>query len=299
MSQDPQTSKYRFYSFGQVANNKPPSSDMIQVTPIEALTMLDGEIISAPMAAETKGTDASGIAYQTKVKTDNAIEAKWMPMRSNRRTAPDVRRGERVFIWQYADTDKYYWTETGWDDHLRKLETAIFSFSGTMDEAADSLDPVYCYSFEISTHTGNVTLRTSKANGEFCLYSMQFNTKDGRVLLTDELGNQFEMDSKKSVLQLLNADKTNIKIDKRTILFYAPDSITAKADKSMLLQTKSFKLVCDTYRLECSSGSVKGNMTFENPVVFNSTVRTEGKITANGGLDSPTVPVKGPTKTLN
>lgn len=296
---NPTQSQLRFYSIGLVANNKPLSTDIIQAAPIEALTMLDGELVSNPTDVETSGTDSQGSSYNTKVKMDNAVDAKWWPMNSNRRTAPDVRRGERVILWQYGDTDEFYWTETGWDDHLRKLETVIFSISATMDEEADSFDPNNCYSLEMSSHTGQITLRTSKANQEHCVYVIQINTKDGRILMTDDVGNEIELDSKNTMIQMTNADKTTWQLDKRKIYGYASDSMTVKTDNSMLFQTKDYKVVCQTYRLECSTGSVKGTMTFEDPVTFNQTVQATGKITANGGLDSPSVPINGPSDTLN
>jgi hypothetical protein len=297
-----QQSQLRIFSIGIVANNKPLSTDIIQATPIESLTMLDGDIISNPLDAETTGTDASGTSYSTKVKTDNAVDAKWLPMGSNRRTAPDVRRGERVLLWQYGDTDQYYWTDMGWDAHLRKLETVSMSFSATMDEEADSLDPNNCYSLEVSTHTGQITLRTSKANGEFCVYALQINTKEGRVLLTDELGNEFELDSKNTNIQLLNADKTIVQLTKRKIYMYAGDSIHAKAENSMLFQTNSYKIECQTYRLECNTGSVKGVMTFEDPVTFNQTVQVDGASTFNAPMTAKGItsssPIVGPSDTI-
>lgn len=302
----PTQSQLRFYSIGLVANNKPLSTDIIQATPIETLTMLDGELVSNPTDVETSGTDAKGSSYSTKVKMDNAVDAKWWPMNSNRRTAPDMRRGERVILWQYGDTDEFYWTETGWDDHLRKLETVIFSISATMDEEADSLDPNNCYSLEMSSHTGQITLRTSKANGEHCIYVIQLNTKDGRILLTDDVGNEFELDTKNTNIQMLNADKTLVQLNKRKIYMYAAESITGKADQSILFQTKDFKIECTDYKLisqsfrnECQTGTFIGQYTFQDAIKFSSTVETTGKITAKGGLDSPSVPINGPSDTLN
>lgn len=299
MDRDNQTSQLKLFSLGIVANNKALSSNIIKVTPIESLTMLDGELISEPTDVEAAGVDASGTSYSTKITTDNAIEAEWLPTDTNRRTAPDVRRGERVLIYQVADTDQYRWQSLNMDLKLRKLETVIYSFSGTADEEADSTDPDNCYSLEISTHTGQITLRTSKANEEHCVYAFQLNTKEGRALLTDDLGNEFEIDSKNTIIQLLNADKSLVKLNKLQIEMFAKDSITAIAKNSILFKTNNFKIDCSTYRLECATGSVKGTMTFENQVTFNQAVTTQGLVTANGGLNSPSVPIHGPTETLD
>lgn len=297
-------SALKFYSLAIVANNKALSSKIIQATPIEELTMLDGEIASIPIDHETEGLDAQGNTYSTKVKTDIAVEAEWLPMRgSNRRTPPDVRRGERVILWKYADVETLYWTSLGLDDHLRKLETAIYTFSGTADEDVDSLAPENCYSVEISTHTGQITLRTSKANDEFCVYALQINTKSGRVLLIDDIGNEFEFDSKNTLISFTNADKTTWQLDKQKIYGYAPDSITLKADQSILMQTQDYKIETQTYTLQSdtneiksSSTSVEGTVDFKGKVTFQQETEFKAKITAAGMVSS--APIQGPSDTI-
>ena len=90
---DFEASRLKIYSLGIVANNKALSSDEVEVTPIEPMQLIDGEIVSTPRDLETTGVDADGVTYNVKVTADNAIVAKWLPIGSNRRTAPDVRRG--------------------------------------------------------------------------------------------------------------------------------------------------------------------------------------------------------------
>ena len=303
------TSKLRFYSFGLVANNLPMSdpdnptegANRLQVTPIEQLTMLDGELGSIPAEQEVEGQDASGKSYISKVTSDTALEADWLPGLgvSNRRTAPNMRRGERVLLFSYADTDLYYWTDLGLDGHLRKLETAIYSWSGTSDEAIDGTKDGNCYSLEVSTHTGQMTLKTSKLNGEHCIYAIQLNTRDGQIWIVDDLDNEIVFDSKLTRIHFKNAEKTELALDKENIYGYASDSINFKSDKSMLFQTKAYRVTCDTYELKCDTGNVKGAMTFENTVKFKQQATFDAQIKADGGLRSQTQKVYGPTETLD
>lgn len=221
---------FKIVSIGIVAENKPMQSadgswcTTIQAAPIESQNMLDGELKSSPTAVETSGVDKSGQSFSAKAIVDATVEATWLPWGSNRKTAPDVRRGERVYLWQAANDDKYYWTVTGLDDHLRKLETVIFAFSATTEEGA-GLDIDKCYFIEVSTHSKAITLQTSSANGEPYEYTFQFNTAEGAVTLTDDVGNYFELDSEAQKLTLKNQAQSHVILDKTRINIKALDEI--------------------------------------------------------------------------
>ena len=292
-------SGFRLVSLALVANNKELGSGLIQATPIEKITMVDGELASLPYDQEVEGKDASEASYQAKVKVDLAVEAKWINMHgSNRSTPPDVRRGERVWLYQYADNADFYWTTAGLgDEKLRKLETVVYRFSGTADEEEDSTSPENSYVLEVSTHTGMVTFRTSKANDEFCVYAFQFNLKEGRVVLTDELGNEIVLNSKDTMISFTNAEGTKIELDKRKIFAFAPDSITLQADKSILMKTKDFKIETQNYTLKTSTNlidaansQIKGNVTAQGTWTFQQ------RIFANGMTSSASV--VGPSETI-
>lgn len=281
---DPKISQLHFYSLAIVANNKLLSSKLIEATPIEHLSLIDGEIASIPLERETKGKDSEGNEYTVKVTTDNAIQAKWLPFSgSNRKTAPDVRRGERVIIWQFADYNDFYWSTTGFDDHLRKLETATYAFSGTKDEEVDGTEPENSYTFEVSTHLGLVTLSTSKVNGEHCKYFFQFNAKEGRVILTDDIGNEFLLDSALTKIFLKNVDGTTVVLDKKRLMAFANDQISIKATNLISLSTKDLKI-------ETTTTDIKGKTTFQDEVEFKKTVKANG-ITS-------TAPIEGPSNTI-
>jgi hypothetical protein len=295
------SSALAIYSLGQVANNKSLGSNTISVTPIEKLTMLDGELVSNPVDRETTGTDVMGKTYQTKVTTDSAIEADWLPMNSNRVTAPDVRRGERVIIWKAADTNKFYWTETGWDDHLRKLETVVFQISATQDEEADSTAKDNSYYLYMSSHTKNITLKTSKANGEYCTYAFQFNLEDGIVTLTDDVGNEFSMDSKNAILYLKNRMESFLELNQEIITASAPDTMYIKAKNLVQVETEKLQVnapnsyfsgnVFVAEQLEVSDDTIlKANLKVSRTSTFG------GKMSANGITSS--APIQGPSNTI-
>lgn len=237
-------SKLRPYSIGIVASNKKLSSKTIDVTPVEELTMLDGELTANTVNLKATGKDANGRAYSSNVNTTVTIKADWLPMgSSNRFTAPDVRRGESVMIYQFGDADQYYWTTLKDDMKLRRLETVIYGFSGTSAEV-DSFNPSNCYFLEVSTHRGAVTFHTSTANGEPYAYDVQINTKEGSVTITDDAGNKFLLDSKVDRLVMQNSTGSMVDVNRANVIIAGKDTVQ--------IQTKAFNVVATNSVIEGS-----------------------------------------------
>lgn len=224
-------SKMRFYSIGIVAENKKLSSNEIEVTPIEELPFLDGELNSKGTEYKGSAQDVSGRHYETKVSTHVTIKAVWLRFGdANRLTSPDVRRGEAVMIFQFGDADKYYWITLKQDSNLRKLETVVWAISATRDEKA-ATDADHSYYLEMSSHTKMVHFHTSKADGEPFAYDIQINTKVGAILITDDAGNFISLDSSERRLEMKNSDGSHIDMDKTNLTITTTDSITMNTDK--------------------------------------------------------------------
>lgn len=254
-----QASKLQIYSVGIVAENKPLNTRVIEVTPMETLPLLGGEITPNSSVYSASAVDDKGAAYQVEATTAATVKATWLPMHSsNRLTAPDVRRGETVVLYRFADTDEFWWATLKDDLQLRKLETVIYAFSGTKDESA-APDATNTYFLEISTHKKLVSFHTSKADGEPFAYDVQFNTKDGTVLLTDDIGNYFALNSKERQLEMKNPDGTYLRIDKKNFMIEAPETISLKAKnithQATNIDIKATAIVQETSTLSEKSGS--------------------------------------------
>lgn len=217
---------FKIVSIGTVAENKALSSKVISVSPIEQLTMFNGEVRSNPVALETTGLDRNGNNFATSVATDNVVQATWLPFGSNRKTAPDVRRGERVLIWATADADQYYWTVTGMDDRLRKLETVVWAFSANPAESSAGDEFDNCYYLEMSTHNKSITLQTTTLNGEPYAYTCQFNLAEGAFILQDDDGNLVEIDSKEKRISLNNSANSKVDLKAGKIAISAPEEVS-------------------------------------------------------------------------
>lgn len=279
-------SKFHIYTVGRSAINKEPYTPLLEVLPIEALSYVDGEIKDNQEEMTVEGEDAFGQKYSDNVKTANTLQCTWFPFDSNRLTPPDIRRGERVLLWRYADTDKYYWTTTGLDDFLRRLETVVWAFSNTTDETVKKLTPDNCVYMEISTHLGIITLSTPKSHGEEFAYKLQLNYRKGIFIIMDDVGNYLEMDSNERSIILRNADGSILSLDKMVALL--------KTAKEINLDTKAYSLKCETavinakksYYLETPKIDFKASM-FKGTITtstFTGIVTTQGLLQIQGGM---------------
>lgn len=270
-----QTSKLRFYSIGIVAANKDLKSKIIEVVPTEEVPMLDGEINSDKNTIATKGEDSDGKSYHASLDMTNSIKAEWLPFcDSQRLTAPDVRRGESVVIYQFGDADKFYWTTLKNDNRLRKLETVIWAFSGTQKEDTGELTPETSYYLEVSTHKKMVTFHTSQANQEAFGYDIQINAKDSKVVITDTAGNEFLIDSPAQHVRLKNSAGSYAEIIKNVANFYASESINAK--------TSLYTVTADTVQMKSSGATTINAGSTANIRGDSSATFSGGKATVNG-----------------
>lgn len=294
-------SLFRVVSIGYAAENKPLTTSELEIYPAELMPYAHGELTNDQTEIKDSGTDGFDQKYTVKVSTSNCIRAKWLQWGSNRVTAPDVRRGERVLIWQYADADVYYWTSCGLDDFLRRLETVVWAFSNTKDESVKQLNPTNSYFIEVNTHKKHLTIHTCKSDGEPFAYTIQLNTKEGVFTLADDDSNYIEFDSAERKITAKNKDGSFITIDKRVIRAFAPDLIHMKtkaieahcdtfllnAASSITMNTKqttlssSASITMSTGAMTINAATLQGNI---GATIFTGTVMVQALLTASGGF---------------
>lgn len=250
-----QVSKLRFYSLGIVAENKLPSSKEVEITPIEDMPMLDGELAAVATDYNAKAKDALGSNYEDTVELTTTVKAKWFGMGAgNRITAPDVRRGEKVVLYKFGDTDKYFWMTQNEDLKLRKLETVIYAFSGTTNESAEMNADTF-YFIEISTHKKLITLHTSKDNGEPYGYDIQLDTGNGKLVVTDDVGNYVLLDSSQTQIVLRNVDETTFDMKGPNLDITVPQTYTVKCKDYKLDASGSVDIKSGTTKVQSSGGT--------------------------------------------
>lgn len=249
-----QISKLKFYSLGVVAENKLLSSKEVEVTPVEEMPMLDGELAPVAVDYNAKAVDKLGSSYESTVETTTTVKAKWLPIgAANRMSAPDVRRGEMVILYKFGDTDKYFWSTLNEDIKLRKLETVIYGYSATTNEGAEVNGDTY-YFIEISTHKKLITLHTSKDNGEPFTYDIQLDTANGKLVITDDVGNYILLDSAQSQIVLKNVDESVYDMRGPNLSISIPKTVSVKCTDYNTVCSNAFTVNAATISLGGSGG---------------------------------------------
>lgn len=275
----PIESLFHIHSFGYAAENKELDSMILEVYPVETIPYVDGEIVSFKDKITSEGEDADGNKYAVESLVSNSMKATWIPFGSNRRSAPDVRRGERLLLWRYGDVDQYYWSTCGLDDVLRRLETVFYAWSNTRDESVKVIDETNSYYFNISTHLKLVTFATTKSDGEPFAYTIQVNTKDGVITVADDIGNYIQLDSADKRITLENADGTTHVLDKLTARTYAKASITHETEGQYIVK-------CDTYTHDAKTSAkvtapittLDGKTKTTGDAVWDSAMTNQGHV---------------------
>lgn len=283
-------SKLFVRSIGRAAENIDGTKRELEIIPLEEVGYLDGEINTGRSEMTAEGVDSEGNVFSAKIETSNVIVAEWFPFGTNRLHPPNIRRGERVLLWQYADTDKYYWTSTGFDESVRRLETVVFRVSNSIDEADKQINPDNSYWAEMSTQHQHITLSTSKNNGEAFKYTFQFDTKNSRVTICDDANNFIEINSPEKKITLNNTDGTHIVLDKTNMKIHANDTIdiscktlNIKATDTTVNSSATTSISGGSTSINTSDTSFKGSSTtFDGPYTFLGSVAFKGSVTSNG-----------------
>lgn len=278
-------SKLKIYSLGLVAINKPLTTKEIEVTPIEDTPMLNGEINDDVTKYKAEAEDSKGSAYNVELDTTNTVKATWLPIgSSNRMTAPDVRRGETVVLYRFADSDKFYWATLKDDMHLRKLETVVYAFSANQKEDTKNTSE-NMYFLEVSTHKKIVHFHTSKANGEPYMYDIQINAAEGFIQIQDDAKNFFTFNSKERQIEMINSDMSKIEINKTNIFIESTDLIALKSKK--ITETSTEHIIKATDLDITATTQHTGDITEEGDVEISGEMKSgtveTGSITTIGG----------------
>ena len=278
-----ESSKFIPYSMGRVAADKELNSREILVVPIEIIPFRDGALDATMEEDTAAGVDRSGKAYQDKVTTGNTVRAEWLNQGgSNRATAPDVVKGERVQLYRYGTANKYYWVSLGLDDGMRKKETIIWRFANNTDKSDIEGKDENSAWLEISTHKKTFTFHTSGSDGEQYTYAMQFNGDTGQFIVTDNENNKIVIYSEAKKIQLMNSVETEVTIADRDINIVSADSVNIK--------TKLFKVDAETIEFNAtqyditSKVSVTGDSDITGKVDITGATGIKGETTTVGNV---------------
>lgn len=280
-------SRFILRSIGMAAENLTLGKTTLEVIPIEINPHLDGEISGKTSELEYSGMDADGNSFSAKVIVSNTITAEWYPDQSNSVSPPNIERGEYVELYQYADSDMWYWVCRGTERHLRRLETKTFLVSATPN-GVKIHDKTNSYIFELSAHERLVTFTTSKANGEKLTYLVQFDLLNGSFVLLDEFGNELSLDSEEQDWLIKTASEAFIRLKKRS-LSAEFDDISLKG-KSGTFDIKQLTMKGTQFNHDYTNFTIKGAGAFNGAIDFKGSIYHLGVNIGRGHTHTSSTP---------
>lgn len=268
------SSQMRLISVGYVAENKPRSTNEVEISLSEIHPFINGELVSGVVEDSVECVDSNGQSLTFKVKTSNTIRATWKGDGTNRYSSPDVRRSEMVNVYQFGDTDKYYWEAVAMPGvNTRKLETVQHVYSNTTKEDETELTAENSWNEEINTHDGHWTRKTNKSNGEKFAYTQQINARGGNVvLIADDAGAHNSLNSVDDEHLIETASGGSISLEKRKLTIDV-DVMEINASAEFIIKTPK-----GTFNIAESQWT--GNLTF----IGNMLGTASGTYTFNGNV---------------
>lgn len=283
-------SQFREISIGTVAENKLRTSNEIEIWLEEFHPLVDGEVVGGYNEDSIDCTNVYGDRLSFSVKLSNTVTATWRGDGTNRYTAPDVRRGEQVRVFQFGDTDKYVWeVVNGPGETTRKRETVITVFSNTADENDNQATPENSWYQEVNTHEKHITTKTNKNDGEPYAYTQQINAKEGNVVVVaDDIGNYIQLNSSEQHIELETAAGARVELLKEDVIITCRNYIVKASNQiTMNAKTGAVTIPETTWTGNISQ---KGNLSITGNMVgmaggtytFNGKTITNGELTNNG-----------------
>lgn len=203
------SSGFKLYAIGTVASDLISGNAPIKVFLHEIMSNVDGAIGDDNNISENVKTSDNKV-YAINMNSSGTVNAVWINNNSNRVTPPNVRSGEKVEIWKYEDSDKYYWKTMGSELDLRKLEHVKWVFVNTDASGETQINDSNSYSFTMSTLNKMAKLHTSDSNGELTTHDIELDTKEGKLSYKDGKGNFFELTSGDDGFTLSTNNSVNI-----------------------------------------------------------------------------------------
>lgn len=225
------------YSIGIVAEDRKENSTKIKVYPTEHAFGITGDL-DAEEDIKEKVQNNEGEWLSLSVKSQNYIEADWLPWGGNRVTAPDIRKGETVLIWRFGGTDQFYWMPRAYEPDLRTTEKAIYYYSN-QKEPTGSPSLEEGYTFIVDSINKTVSMHTPVNNGEKVGFDVAFDTENGVLTIQDTRENTIILKSEEDTLTITTKKKVVMETEEVEIkskkLTWETDKIAFKNEQAELI----------------------------------------------------------------
>ena len=248
---------------GTVAATKQTGSNEIMVYLPRFAPQAEGRTVATATEVEKTSQNAYGEETKSKVLTTNAFPAEWRAMGdSNRVTAPDVREGSQVSIYQVSGQAKYYWTTYGVNAETFRLETVVMGYSANPSINDDTpFNIENFYTLTVSTHEGFAAFRTTQQNNEKTTFEIKVDSMNGKIMASGGQKNFFMLDDMAHQLVYKNVDNSIFDVSKKKVTVYTEDSITLAAKETVSFKTTNFNLECKKIGIKADEADISIGIT--------------------------------------
>lgn len=274
---------------GTVAATKQTNTKEIMVHMPKNSPMADGRTVAQVESKEESAVNAAGEPIKVSTMISNVRPAKWSSMgEPNRLTAPDVKEGSQVSLYQVSGQSTLYWTTHGFGAETHRLETIVWGFQAnpTLDENTEfNVDNFYTITAD--TRSGFMALRTSQSNGEKSGFEVKVDGGNGRIEAVGTNKSGMILDDHNSKFIYTNKEETLIGVDKKKVVIDAPDSILFNGDNSVSIKTKVFTLQCQEINVQAKTAKVAiGTTEWEGEVNLKGNLNHTGNTKQTGNTVS-------------
>jgi len=196
----------------------------------ELTPLASGKISEETEMIEINLENSAAPQTAIQIETSDTILATYFGIGGTNRSIPDVHIGEQLIVYNYAESDTYYWAVAGRDDNVRVTEHLRFSVADTKKTLED-LNDDNTFFIELDTKYDNkhLLVSTSNSNGETYRYFFKIDAIANTVELKDDSGNVILLDSDKVRIKATNKSGTFVDIINENMTLYAPTNIDVVA----------------------------------------------------------------------
>lgn len=184
----------------------------------------------------------------------------------NNQLVPCIYKGERVRIFCYAGTDKFYWLPLGREPGIRRHEHlrwfAMAQPNGVEGNSVKFATDLTSYFVDINTNEGKkcIHIHTSQADGEVHGYDIKICPQNSFLEIRDTDGNFFILDSTVPSWHMHNTYDSNIEMIQDIININCVNTINVEAKEAINVTTKKL-----TYTTEDTVHNASKTYTLTTP----------------------------------
>lgn len=273
-----------FLGEGTVTATKETNTDEIMVYVPSLFPQAEGRMVANAERVERTSVNAAGETVRSTSLKSNSIPAKWRKMDdSNRITAPDVREGSTVGIYQVPGQNVYYWSLQGVNPDTFRMETVMYGWNANPNLTENSEFNVdNFYGLVVDTRNGLMQLRTSEANKEATVADIQLNTTDGTLTLGFKNGMMINVNDVEQSFTITNQQGAVLRMIQKEATLYLPDKLSIFAENTFNLKTKEINIQAETANIDIGLTKWKGRIEHTGDSTQLGNHEQEGNTTQTG-----------------